>query len=150
MRRTLILMLAGIFLLAACKTEAGLRIHNPWVRATVAGENGAVYFVLHNHTDQDDELTSVTTDVTDIVEIHRTIIDPSTDIARMEYLQTLPIPADSEITFAPGKYHLMLIQLKRELKVGEHIGLVLHFKNHEDIVVNVAVQDAASEEDHDH
>ena len=149
MKHILILVM-GILLLNACNTETGLKAHDPWIQSTIEGANGAVYFVIHNHTDQDEELIGVTTNVADAVEIHQSTIDPDTDIMRMEMVSSIPIPADSEIFFEPGKYHLMLVRLKRELKVGDHIGIILHFKNHEDIIVNVAVQDNAPEEDHSH
>src|SRR5829696_2676330 len=149
MKHILILVME-ILLLNACNTETGLKVHDPWIQSTIEGANGAVYFVIHNHTDQDEELIGVTTNVADAVEIHQSTIDPDTDIMRMEMVSSIPIPADSEIFFEPGKYHLMLVRIKRELKVGDHIGIILHFKNHEDIIVNVAVQDNAPEEDHSH
>ena len=144
------LLVIGILLLSACNTETGLKVHDPWIQSTTEGANGAVYFVLHNHTDLDDELTGVTTSAAEAVEIHQSTIDPGTDIMKMEMLSSIPIPADAEIFFAPGKYHLMLVRLKKELKVGDHIGVILHFKNHEDIIVNVSVRDNAPEEDHSH
>jgi len=33
--------------------------------------------------------------------------------------------------------------------LGEHIGLILQFKNHGDIVVNVHIEDSMPDEDHD-
>ncbi len=149
MKRILILVM-GILLFSACNPETGLKVHDPWMQSTTEGANGAVYFVLHNHTAQDDELIGVTTNVADAVEMHQSTIDPATDIMRMEMVSSISIPTDSEIFFAPGKYHLMLVRLKKELKVGDHIGVILHFKNHEDIIVNVSVQDNAPEEDHSH
>lgn len=38
----------------------------------------------------------------------------------------------------------MLINLKKDLKVGDEITVTLHFKNHEDIVLAVPVEDAAN------
>ena len=149
MKRTLIVVM-GILLFSACNTETGLKVHDPWMQSTTEGANGAVYFVIHNHTDQDDELIGVTTNVADAVEIHQSTIESGTDIMRMEMISSISIPSDAEIFFEPGKYHLMLVRLKKELKVGDHIGVVLHFKNHEDIIVNVSVQDNAPEEDHSH
>jgi periplasmic copper chaperone A len=150
MKRLCMILLAGSLLLSACNTETGLKVHDPWIQSTAQEANGAVYFVLHNHTDQDDELTGVTADVAEAVEIHQSTIDPATDIMKMDMVSSIPIPAGSEIFFEPGKYHLMLIRLKKELKVGDHIGVILHFKNHEDMIVNVSVQDNAPEEDHSH
>jgi copper(I)-binding protein len=38
----------------------------------------------------------------------------------------------------------MLVAIKQEFKAGDHISIILHFKNHEDIVVNVSVGDGPS------
>jgi len=150
MKRLYLILLASFLLFSSCNTETGVNVHDPWIQSAAQGGNGAVYFVLHNHTDQADELTGVTTDVAEAIEIHQSTIDPATDIMKMDMVSFIPIPADSEIFFAPGKYHLMLIRLKKELKVGDHIGVILHFKNHEDIIVNASVQDNAPEGDHSH
>jgi copper(I)-binding protein len=150
MKRVMIVLLITGFLLSACEAETGIRFHDAWIRATPQGENGAVYFVLHNHTEQDDELIGATTNVADVVELHQGIQVPGSDVIRMQMVSSVEVAADEELVFAPGKYHLMLVNLKKEVKVGEHIGVILHFRNHEDIVVNVSVQDAAPEEDHAH
>jgi copper(I)-binding protein len=45
----------------------------------------------------------------------------------------------------------MLVNIKQDFKPGDHIGVILHFKDHEDIVVNVSVSNTSeSETDHDH
>ena len=43
----------------------------------------------------------------------------------------------------------MLVDVKNELKVGEVVEMTLHFKNHEDIPVNVSVAEFAPDE-HSH
>lgn len=150
MKRLYMILLVGILVLSACTAETGLKVHDPWIRSTVQGQNGAVYFVVHNHTDQDDTLIGVTSDIAEAIEIHQSTIDPGTDIMKMEMVSSIPVPAESEIFFEPGHYHLMLIRLKKELKVGDRIGVILHFKNHEDIIVDVSVQDNAPAGDHSH
>lgn len=64
----------------------------------------------------------------------------------MEMLQQelIDMPADFELELKPGSYHIMLIGLKQDLKVGDEIQITLHFKNHEDVTVTVPVMDAAS------
>jgi copper(I)-binding protein len=44
----------------------------------------------------------------------------------------------------------MLVAIKQEFKTGDHIGVILHFRNHEDIVINVSVgNDPANSEEHE-
>ena len=49
----------------------------------------------------------------------------------------------AELELKPGSYHIMLIGLKQDLNVGDHVTLTLHFKYHADITLTVPVQDTA-------
>ncbi|HEX2996471.1 MAG TPA: copper chaperone PCu(A)C, partial [Anaerolineales bacterium] len=61
----------------------------------------------------------------------------------------VPLEAYADIEFAPGGLHVMLINLKKELKIGDEIEIALHFKNSEDIKLRVPVRDTpALEEEH--
>ena len=136
-------------LLSACGTAGDIEIHDPWVRPTAQGENAAIYFQLHNHSKNADELIGASSNLADVVEIHESRqVD---DVMQMNMVPSVPVGADEEVTFTPGGLHLMLVDIKQELKAGDHIGVILHFKSHEDIVVNVSVGDAdGNAEDHEH
>jgi len=151
MKRLILFFGVLTFLLSACgNTEvADIEVHNPWVRATAQGENAAVYFQLHNHTQNADELIGASSNMADVLEIHESKM--VNDVMQMNLVSSLPLGADEEVNFAPGGYHIMLVNIKQEFKIGDHIGIILHFKNHSDIVVNVTVGDApATTEDHNH
>jgi len=142
------LILIGAFLLSACSAPGDIEVHQAWVRPTAKGENAAVYLTIHNHTANDDELISASSNVADVIEIHQSKME--NDVMQMGMLTSLPIAAGEEVNFAPGGLHFMLVNIKQDLILGEHIGLILHFKNHADIVVKVHIEDAMPEEDHDH
>ena len=148
MKRIYVLIVALAILLSACGEAEDIEVHQAWVRPTAKGENAAVYLTIHNHTASDDELIGATATVADTVEIHESKVE--NDIMQMSKIASLPIAADEEIIFAPGGLHIMLIDIKQELVLGEHIGLILKFKNHEDIVVEVHIEDSMPEEDHGH
>ncbi|HKI55126.1 MAG TPA: copper chaperone PCu(A)C [Anaerolineales bacterium] len=136
-----VMLLLGILaiLLSACGGSGDIEVHDPWTRPTAQGENAAVYFQLHNHSQNADELIGVSTNVTDNAEIHESKM--VNDVMQMNMIPSLPLAADEEVNFAPGGYHIMLVGINQEFKAGDHIGVILHFKNHEDIVVDVAVGD---------
>lgn len=150
MKKFVSLVLTGLFLLTACgnASTGDIEVHNAWVRPTAAGQNAAVYFAIHNHTAEDDELLGVTTNVTDTVEIHTSSME--NDVMQMSMLASVPLAADAELMFEPGGLHLMLIDLQKDLVLGEHMGIVLHFKKHADIVVEVHIEETMPEEDHGH
>ena len=148
MKYILPVILIGTFLLSACSAPGDIEVHQAWVRPTAEGENAAVYLTIHNHTANDDELISASSNVADVIEMHQSKME--NDVMQMDMLTSLPLAADEEVIFTPGGWHFMLVNIKQELVLGEHMGLTLHFKNHADIVVNVHIEDSIPEEDHGH
>jgi len=148
MKHFFILLLTGAFLLTACSSPKDIEVHSAWVRPTAKGENAAVYLTIHNHSDKDDELIGVSSTVADVIEIHESKMN--NDVMTMNMLESLPLAAGEEVTFEAGGLHMMMTNIKQELALGEHIGIILHFKNHKDIVVNVHIENSMPEEDHDH
>jgi hypothetical protein len=147
MKQFFILTITGAILLSACGATGEIETHSAWVRPTAQGENAAVYLTLHNHTAEGDELVGASSNAADVVEIHESKME--NDVMQMNMLPSLPIAADEEIIFKPGGLHIMLIGVKEEFVLGERIGLILHFKNHEDIVVEVHIEDSMPEDDHE-
>lgn len=149
MKRYFVLVIAFLLTLSACSSSTGdIEVHNAWVRPTAKGENAAVYLTLHNHSTESDELIGASSNVTDMVEIHESMM--ANDVMQMHMIDSVPLATDQEVIFEPGGLHIMLIGVKQDLVLGEHIGVVLHFKNHEDIVVEVHIEDAMPEDDHMH
>jgi len=76
MRQRWVALLVVLLLLAACGSEAGITIDDPWGRTSPsAAANGAFYLTIGNDTDQADVLQSVSTDACGAVELHRTTIE---------------------------------------------------------------------------
>ncbi len=147
--KKLFIVFVWLFLLSACGETGDIEVHDAWVRPTAQGENAAVYLTIHNHSANDDELTGASSNVADVAEIHETKME--NDVMQMNMLTSLPIAADEEVIFTPGGLHIMLVKIKQEFKAGDHIGVILQFKNHADIVVNVSVGDApVNTDEHGH
>jgi len=150
-KRMLSVIFIWVLLLSACTTEEGITVHNAWMRPTAQGENGAIYFILSNHSAEADELVGASSDASESVEIHESSMAEGTDVMQMNQVFSVPLERGAEVTFAPGGLHIMLVNLSRELTVGENVELTLHFKNHEDIPVNVAVAEfAPTGDEHSH
>lgn len=147
MKGNLIFVLAITLLLSACGAEKGIEVHEVWMRPVAQGENGAVYFVMHNHSSEADELAGVSSDSAAAAEIHESKMNG--DVMEMHQVESVSLEPYAEIDFAPGNFHIMLVHVKKDLKVGDEIQVTLHFKNFEDISVKVPVRDTpAPEEDH--
>jgi copper(I)-binding protein len=149
MKQMWMLVFTASLLLSGCGAEKGIEVHSAWMRPTLQGENGAVYFVLHNHSSSADELVEATSDAAEAVEIHESTTT-NEDVTQMNLLSSLPVEPFAEIEFAPGGLHMMLVRLKQNFGVNDDVEVVLHFRNSEDITVVAHVEDAAPENNHHH
>ena len=138
MKNVITFVLAGILLLSACSAVEDIEVHEAWARPTAQGNTAAAYFSLHNHTQNNDELIGASSAIADMVEIHESKME--NDVMTMNMVSSIPLKAGDELTFEPGGLHVMLIGVKQELNVGDEFELVLKFKNHADITVNVKVE----------
>ncbi len=99
---------------------------------------GAVYFVLVNDGGEADTLVGATSDVASQAQVHETRIEG--DVAQMVPVPRLEIPAHGRVEFTPGGYHVMLVGLTRDLKVGETFQLTLQFEKSGAITLDVPIQ----------
>ena len=69
----------------------------------------------------------------------------ATGAMKMQQVPSVVVPAGKDLTFAPGAYHVMLMQPKDRslLSDGKRFPLTLHFEKAGDITVEVAVQKQA-------
>jgi copper(I)-binding protein len=127
--------------------EASLEVRDAWARhapmlegaAAKAGTgNGAVYATLVNTGTKPDALVSATTDAARTVEVHETYQEHG--MVMMRPIEQVVVPAGGKVEMKPGGYHLMLFDLKRELKRGEAIALVLVFRDAGNVAVTANVR----------
>jgi len=117
-----------------------LQVSGAWVRAGPPGIAVlAGYLTLTNHGAKDLVIEKVTSPDFAAVEIHRTVVQNG--MARMLHQDTLKVSAGATVELAPGGMHLMLMQAKRPLKVGEQVTLRLTTRDAEPIVVTAPVKD---------
>lgn len=144
MKRIFATLLLATFLLDACSAATGISISNAWARPALQDGNGAVYFLLQNHSVAADELTGVSSEAAGALEIHESTMEG--DVMQMRQVSSVPIRGKESIEFGPGGYHVMLVGLKQELKTGDEIQITLHFKDHEDLLLSVPVQEMAPDD----
>lgn len=91
---------------------------NIYAYATSAVQrNGAVFMTITNYKDTDVKITGVSTDVSDMTEMHTT--DMQGDMMQMREVKSYDIPAKETVKLEPMGHHIMLIGLKDTLKKGE-------------------------------
>ncbi len=141
MKYFLLVVVAGTALLSACTPVDDMEAREYWVRAASKDGNTAVYMILQNHTPVGDELTRVSSDAAQAVEMHESRLGAD-GVMQMIPQTSVSLATDSEVEFEPGGLHIMLIGLKQELVAGQEITVILHFKKHGDINLTVPVKDA--------
>lgn len=147
MRRGWLLIL---LLLIGCGGPAGtISVEDPWLRptgpATATGHDGhnsagnsAAYLTIRNGATAD-RLLRVETDDAASAEVHETIIVDN--VARMEPVGALEIPANGSVELRPGGYHIMLTDVRRQLAVGESVEITLVFEHAGEVQVQASVQE---------
>ena len=106
----------------------GLTVKDGWARASTPGaKNGAAYVTIMNHGMKSDALIGVVSDVSVKVELHS---HKNVDgVMRMRKILSVPVPPHSSAELKPGGDHIMLMGLKRQLNVGDHIILTFRFQS---------------------
>lgn len=117
----------------------GVTVVQPWVRATPGGAKvGAAYMELKAGSAGADKLLSVSSDVAEVVELHAHTMDGG--VARMRRVDDIQVPANGGVALEPGGYHVMLINLNRQLKAGDQVKLILRFEKAGTVEVAAGVQ----------
>lgn len=137
------ILLAIVFLSAPtvaheAQNHETLDISDVWARKTgKRTASAAVYFTVQNQMHQQEILTSVSTDRARVAMIHRSFED--NNVMSMVMQDDVPIAPGEKLKFAPGGYHIMLVNLTAPLQEGDVFPLTLSFKNVGDVTVYVEV-----------
>lgn len=117
--------LASLSLAAAAHAQVTLT--DPWVRATVPQQKATGLF-MHIDATQDVRLVSGQSPVAGVVEIHEMVMDG--DVMKMRHLPAgLEIAKGRTMSLKPGSYHVMLMDLKQQIKGGEPVPVTLTFED---------------------
>ena len=120
-----------------------VEVEQPWIRASAPGaKTAAGYMTIRNKSAQPDRLIGGSSPVAAKVETHVHIKDG--EILRMREVKSYDIPAKGAFELKPGGAHLMLVDLKRPLKEGEKVPLVLKFEKSGEVKVDFQVRPLAA------
>jgi periplasmic copper chaperone A len=158
-----LIIISVLWICAGCTPSSGpqIRVTDAWVRAVdiqqattgndsssqaivmpgmpgMSGATSAVYLTIQNSGSQADRLVSASSEVAQSIEIHQSQVQ--NNVASMQKLDTLDLPAKSTIQFQPGGYHLMLIGVNRSLNPGDKIPVTLQFEKSAPILVEAEVR----------
>ena len=122
------------FLFFSSNLNAEISVENEWARVTPSG-TGSVYMKIKNNGNSDDKLLSASSDKAGMVMIHRSIREG--DISKMIHIHDgITIPGNSSVSLKPGDYHLMLMNLDKNLSLGDKISIILNFEKNDSLEIN--------------
>jgi len=124
----LVVLLAGaLWWVGQMAPESPIEVDNARVRLVPGGGPMAGYMEIRNHSDDVIRLVGAASPAFGNVMIHRTIL--SDGRARMQHQSdgVRIVPGDSAV-FKPRDLHLMLMQPKGALEVGDQVEIVLRFE----------------------
>ena len=139
MRKCFFPLILATILLTACgagSVESGIEVRQVKMGAGEQGEDRAVYLAMQNHDSETDQLTGASSDAAEVVQLQN----------GTEVVDVIPVYANKEFVFIPDGYHVMLVGLKQEFHVGDEIEVVLQFRDHADLTINVPVGEAIEHE----
>jgi periplasmic copper chaperone A len=113
---------AYTLLLIGPAAAAQVAITDPWVRGTVPAQMSTGAFMTLTAA-KPARLLGATSPVASVVELHEMAMD--NNVMRMRAVDTLDLPAGRSVALRPGGYHVMLIDLNRQLKPGETVPVTL-------------------------
>jgi periplasmic copper chaperone A len=116
-----LLAVAGVVAMLAPGTAAALFVVNqPWVRPAAAGGSTESYMVLRSS--EGTTLVGIRSELVSGI----TLEEPdSARRGKFLVVTRLPLPAGETVRLAPGLVHGHLASIKRSLKLGERVALVL-------------------------
>jgi copper(I)-binding protein len=132
--------MAVLFALSATGAVAQVTVKDPWVRGTVAQQKATGMFA-HIIAAGGGKLVAGSSPVAGVVEIHEMAMQG--DVMKMRAIPGgLELPAGKAVELKPGGYHVMLMELKQQLKEGETVPVTLVVEGKDGKRENVEVKAA--------
>lgn len=139
------ILFVSLFSVAASAAFAQVTVKDAWVRATVPQQKATGVF-LQITSAKDARLVEARSPAASVVELHEmTMVD---NVMKMRPIPGLALPAGKVVELKPGGYHVMLVDLKQQIKDGDRVPLtlVIEDKDHkrETIEVNAVAKPLAT------
>ena len=127
------MQLSKHFIAAALASACTLSVYaqnvtvtDAWARATVQGQKATGAFMKIT-AKENTKLIAANSSAAGVVEIHEMKMDK--DVMKMSALPNgLDLPAGKAVELKPGGYHVMLMDLKSQVKEGDAVPLTLTFE----------------------
>ena len=131
------LLIASSVALMSATAFAQVAVKDAWVRATVTQQKATGAF-MQLQAAQDAKLVGAQSPVAGVVEVHEMAMDNG--VMKMRAVPALALPAGKAVDLKPGGYHVMLMDLKGQVKEGDTVPVTLVFEGKDGKRQNIEVK----------
>ena len=117
--------------------QAQVTVKDAWVRATVPQQQATGAFMQLSAA-RDTRLVAASSPLTQAVEVHEMAMQDN--VMRMRQVPGVDLPAGKPVELKPGGYHVMLMDLKQQVKAGDTVPITLVFEGKDGKRESVAIQ----------
>jgi hypothetical protein len=123
--------------LVAVPALAQVSVTGAWARPTVPGQMGTGAFMTLN-SKEGARVVGAESPVAGVVEIHEMKMEGN--VMKMRAVDALDLPAGKPVELKPGGFHVMLLDLKQALNVGQKFPLLLRIETNDRKLVTLPVE----------
>jgi len=121
------LIITGLLAMTtAAWAQTTVKVEDAWVRGTVSTQKATGAFMRLTPS-ANARLVEAQSPVAGVVEIHEMAMEK--DVMKMRQIPGLDLAAGRTMELKPGGYHVMLMDLKQQLKGGDTVPLTLVFED---------------------
>lgn len=122
-----LILFAALLLPMALFAGDEIQFGDPHIKLVPAGaKNTGGFVVIKNATGKDVKVVRAEANISAVVELHTHVNEGG--VMKMRPVPSFTVPAKGELVLKPGSYHIMFINLKRDLKEGEKIPVTIHLE----------------------
>jgi len=137
-----LIVLSSTLAMAPVFAAQSVEVKEAWIRGTVPGQKGTGAF-MEITSKRPARLVAAASPAAAVVEVHGMKMEGG--VMKMFPVNAVDLPANQTVKLAPGGYHVMMQELKQQLKAGDRVPLRLTFemadKTRETLELNVEVRD---------
>jgi copper(I)-binding protein len=123
-------------------SSSSVSVTDPWGWSSTP-DRAAVYFTVENTGDQAVRIVGASSDVAGTVQVHETTMVDGT--ASMQEVDGVDVPAGGGVTFEPGGYHVMMMDIPEPLEVGSAIDVTLTFADGFETLISAEIREFTGE-----
>jgi copper(I)-binding protein len=121
-----LLITALLAVTASVWAQTTVKVDDAWVRGTVSTQKATGAFMRLTPS-ANARLVAAQSPVAGVVEIHEMAME--NDVMKMRQIPGLDLAAGRTLELKPGGYHVMLMDLKQQMKGGDSVAITLVFED---------------------